>query len=539
MSVAVPGSRDQLAAKALAHLPQILMQQDRNPASPTYGCFDRAFWHYRTLDFPCGMSQEFVLPLALAWALPMPDNPYFDQPAVRAWVEAGMRFAARAAHADGACDDYYPFERAAGAAAFSLFACLEAAAITGLEADPELSDFFARRARWLAAHRESGRLSNHEAIIIACLARMSCLDAAGNWEEALAARIERLRGWQSAEGWFDEYGGADPGYLTLTLAMLADADARRPDLMLRPMIARALGFLATMIHPDGSLGGEYTSRATVNFFPHGLEAIGGWEPLALAIADRGYCRFAAGVAPAYTDDRLVGHHVWSMMLAWRDWRPERPGPLALADGLIDYQEAGLRVQASGPLRVFAGLTRGGIFRLFDGEHLLRADTGPTLALTGDRTVVTHMPGATVKQCEPEVIEVEGPMCFAKTTRLTPLRSIVLRAVMLTGGRWFPDLVRRALQTILVTSPRPAPFHFNRMLRWEAGALSVTDTITPRAGWRDVRRAGLGGFQVSITTVMSRVWEPAQLQPFEDLTDAIADLAPNEPLVITRRYAAAA
>ena len=59
-------AHDALACRALADIPKILTLQDRTPVSPTYGCFDRAYWHYRMMDFPCGMSQEFVLPLALA-----------------------------------------------------------------------------------------------------------------------------------------------------------------------------------------------------------------------------------------------------------------------------------------------------------------------------------------------------------------------------------------------------------------------------------------------------------------------------------------
>ena len=46
---------------ALPYVPRILHLLDQNPYSPNYGCFDRAFWHYRTMDFPCGMSQEMVL----------------------------------------------------------------------------------------------------------------------------------------------------------------------------------------------------------------------------------------------------------------------------------------------------------------------------------------------------------------------------------------------------------------------------------------------------------------------------------------------
>ena len=46
--------------------PKILTLQDRNAHSPTYGCFDRNFWHYKIIDFPSGMAAEFVWPLALA-----------------------------------------------------------------------------------------------------------------------------------------------------------------------------------------------------------------------------------------------------------------------------------------------------------------------------------------------------------------------------------------------------------------------------------------------------------------------------------------
>ena len=63
--------------KALEDIPKIFTLADRNPHSPTYGCFDRNYWHYKIIDFPSGMSQEFVLPLALAWEMESASNPYY------------------------------------------------------------------------------------------------------------------------------------------------------------------------------------------------------------------------------------------------------------------------------------------------------------------------------------------------------------------------------------------------------------------------------------------------------------------------------
>src|ERR1700750_616426 len=120
MSSAMPFARE-----ALAQIPKILTLQDRNAHSPTYGCFDRNFWHYKIIDFPSGMAGEFVWPLALAYSLPIEGNTYYQQTALREWIIAGLRYPAASAHPDGSCDDYFPFEKAAGAAAFSLLASIE------------------------------------------------------------------------------------------------------------------------------------------------------------------------------------------------------------------------------------------------------------------------------------------------------------------------------------------------------------------------------------------------------------------------------
>ena len=37
--------------------------------------------------------------------------------------------------------------------------------------------------------------------------------------------------------------------------------------------------------------------------------------------------------------------------------------------------------------------------------------------------------------------------------------------------------------------------------------------------------------------MARVWEPAQFQPFDDLTAEVRALGEGEPLVVVRRYEA--
>jgi hypothetical protein len=412
-----------------------LSLQDRTPVSPTFGCFDRDYWHTRVMDFPSGMYQKLVFPLALAWSLDTPGNPYRGQESIRAAVEAGIRYAARSAHKDGSCDDYFPFERAAGAAAFSLLACLEAAEIIGLTGDAEVDAFLKLRGKWLAHHQESGRLSNHEALIASCLARLA--DRFGDeWEAPMRRRLDRLLSWQSDEGWFDEYGGADPGYLTLTIAQLADLDRRRPGLDLRRPCAAAIRFLATMVHPDGSMGGEYTSRSTHNFFPHGLEIAGAgcpgrWRSAILRCARS--C--AAAIRPT---ERFEGHFITSWLLAWREWQEARPAePHRPFSGRIAYPGARLLLDERNGTRLYLATSRGGALRLFDGERLLLADTGISLSTAKGKVAVCHLEGQNAVEIEADRIRISGAMAFAKSARLTPFKSMVLRGLMITLGPLLP------------------------------------------------------------------------------------------------------
>lgn len=529
------GGRDTLAQYALARIPLILTLQDRNPHSGTYGCFDRDYWQYRMIDFPSGMAQEFVWPLALVHQLPIAGNPYRGVSAIRDWAAAGVRFAARSAHRDGSCDDYFPWERAMGAAAFSLLACAETTRLLGLE-DEEIRRFLARRADWLAEHDESGRLANHHALVVLGLTLTGRLLGSTRWQAAADRRLKTLLEWQHSEGWFPEYDGCDPGYHTLTIGCLAALrQARGPGELDEPL-RRAIGLAAELIHPDGSYGGEYGSRNTYNYFPHGFELAGPDVPDALAVNDRFTGGLAAGLGACYDDDHLVGHHTWSYLLAWEHWSATRGGGLRRSDGRTILAGAGLVIDRRGGAELYASTAKGGVFKLFRDGALAASDTGPSLRVRSGgrmRTAVAHLAGAGSVAVRPDEVTVEAPMAWAKDTTMTPVRLIVLRLVMLVLGRFFPNLIRRMLQRLLIVGRRDAPFTHRRTLAWTGGALVVRDEIAA-ADWGSVGAAGIGGAQTSTYVVMSRVFQAGQLGGWLDLTAHVRALRPGEPLVIERR-----
>ena len=308
--------------RALAFVPRLLGAVDRNPFRPTYGCFDRHYWHYRTSCFPSEMYQEAVLPLALVCTTRLPGNRWHGDRRVAELAAAGIRFAARSCHADGSCDDYYPFERALGAAVFSLQATARAYQLLALD-QPAVVDWFRRRGRWVIDHDESGRLANHQALAALGLLRVSEITGEKTFRDAADARVEKLLGWQSDEGWFEEYGGADPGYQTLSIDCLAKYRRATGDARLDEPLRRAVVFARLFVHPDHSYGGEYGSRGTYHFYPDGMELLAAEMPAAAELAEGFLRSLASGTAADFSDDRLVAHQLGNLIEAHGDWTPRR------------------------------------------------------------------------------------------------------------------------------------------------------------------------------------------------------------------------
>ncbi len=528
-------TKELFAQEALNQIPKILTLLDRNPHSPTYGCFDRNFWQYKIIDFPSGMAQEFVYPLALAYNTNIADNPFYHQEIIKDWVEAGIIYAANSAHADSSCDDYFPFERAAGAAAFSLLACIESYKILQLD-NPQIVRFLIQRANWLAHHQESGRLTNHQALIVLNLVLLSQLLKTERWQSAIEQRLEQVLSWQNPEGWFIEYEGCDPGYHTLTISCLARVYELYPENRLKDALAKAVLLATHFIHPDGSYGGEYTSRNTYNFFPHGFELVGKWLPEALNINDQFLKGLAQGLAPCYADDHIIGHHTWNYLLAWRDFVAERPPLKPRPKGRFWLQEGGILIDRRQDNELYLSLNKGGVFKLFCDGKLVASDTQFSLQVKQGKKVknaVGHLMSNYQVEIQEDEITISGSLGWAKQKQMNPLNLMILRVVMLSFGRFYPNLIRKLLQKILITGKNNAPFRFRRQLRWENGQWQVIDKLSSR-DWNDVVTAGIGCDQTSIYVVMSRTFQKGQLQRWWNLTDRVKELKVGEVLRLERK-----
>ncbi|GBD38534.1 hypothetical protein HRbin37_00785 [bacterium HR37] len=524
------------ALEAITYIPRILALVDRNPLSPTFGCFDKSYWHYKTVDFPSGMYQECVLPLALVYSFRFPGGDvYYGNERVRELVIAGIRYADRSSHRDGSTDDYYPFERALGATCFSLYACTESYMLLGLS-DGDIVRFFKKRGSWLLKHNESGRLSNHQALCALCLYNVFLVTGEEEFLEGAKKRIELVLSWQSDEGWFQEYEGADPGYQTFTIDFLAKYYKKSGDERVVEPLKKAVDFASYFIHPDGSYGGEYGSRNTFNFYPHGFEILGKVYPLATQIADR----FLLGVKNrkrAYIEDeRIFFHFVSNFLQAYLDFNECRTGSLDERGDFEKYfEKAGIYVRKENKRYCVLSLAKGGVIKVFsDGKHIY-SDNGLIAKLSNGRLAVTHHVDRYEVSIGKEKVEVSGSFGLVKLRLPTPFKFLLFRLGLLTFGRFSSNLVRRLLQRLLIVGKKSIPIWFRRTFLFEDG-LKIVDEIryiSQNKKYR-IERLFAGVDHTSIYVVMSNCYQESVLAKWIDYSSSLDELNRSGYLKIERR-----
>ena len=276
---------------ALAECWRLTSLVDRNPFSATRGSLSRTHWAWKFEDFPFPRLQEGLYALARLYALPGDDNAFFERPDVTCWIEWGLDYWISRQHANGAFDEAYPFEQCLAATAFTSFYVGHAFVYHREKLSSALQirviDALRRAGDWLLDNDEThGLLSNHLAVAVAALELIARVGGAARHSRRARQFLERILSHQSAEGWMKEYDGADIGYGTHCFFYLASYWQMTDCDDTLAALRRFAQFLAYFVHPDGTVGGEYSSRNTEFFYPAGFEILAAECPASAGIAAR-------------------------------------------------------------------------------------------------------------------------------------------------------------------------------------------------------------------------------------------------------------
>lgn len=441
-----------------AALPRVLALADRDPLSPTRGYGDRQFWAWKLIDFPNGTLQGAVNGLSALLAADA-FAPHVSRPATEAVIDDMLAATARMMRRDGSFEEALPFEQSYCVTALVLYDALCAvmrtqpptrktreAAILPLE----------KAVRFLVRRDEThGFISNHLATAAAALLRWDALsgDAAARRKAGLL--LDRIVAGQSDEGWFVEYGGADPGYQTLCMTHLADAAATTGDERLWAALERGVGFIRHFAHPDGSFGGVYGSRATRIYYPAGVETLAGRSEAARSLAGRmrGAIGAAATVPLAAIDQPnlmpLFNNYCQALLAAPEaDPKPDRETPA----GRQWFPEAGLLVDAGKAHHTVISTRKGGVvYHWRDGRLVLR-DAGLVLEDGRGRLFTSQAddPSNAIETGESGV-RVSGRLRRRAIPLSGPWKFLVLRTMALTIMRVpaVGDAVKRLIARLLV------------------------------------------------------------------------------------------
>jgi hypothetical protein len=519
-----------LRARVEAGCRRALIEQDRDPHSPTFGCFDRRYWAWKLVDYPEATFQRNVLPLL--WLLREPPAPHAElRDGVCEAVAAGLRFAARVQHPDGSFDQAFPHEHSFGATAFLLHPLVEAARALGAigALEPAASDGAARMLRRAAEHlcrhdETHGTITNH--IAGAVLSLHAASDYLG--EPRYARRADDLLGrvlaTRSPEGWFPEYDGADPGYQSLCVYYLALVLARRPSDALADALTEALAgavrFLSWFVHPDGSFAGTYGSRRTGIFYPGGVAARAACgDEVAQRISEVMLASVAAGRTPSVAEidvgnlAPLLSNYVAALdALACVPDPTERSAPLPFEceDARGDFPAAGLFVRRTRAHYVVVGASNGGVVSVFDVERRapVLLDGGYVAEEEGGRLLTTQGTGcATVGVVDAGRIALRAPFVAMRHAVPTPGRFLLLRLANLTLMRSVAvgNVVKAMLVRLLVRGGEEVSLVLERTVHVGGESVVIEDELRSDRPMR-LRRLERGRPFVAIHMASARYFE---------------------------------
>lgn len=476
----------QLTASAVQ---RALLEQDADPCSPTYGCFDRRYWGWKLVDLPEATFQRNVV--LLAWAAQR--APSAERGALLERIVAGLRFSAHIQGSDGSFDQAFPRERSFGATAFLVpelhdaYSALEQAG----GCDDRAERCLRLAAGFLCEHEEEhGLICNHLAGAVLALE----LCARRFREPRLRARadelLERVLVAQSREGWFPEYGAADPGYQTLCVHYLARVlDTRGEDPRLERALRRSSEFLSHFAHPDGSFAGEYGARRTAVVYLGGLARLARRDPLSASL----FTALAEGVvadaspSPASVDMGNLAPLASSTLqaaaeLSERGVQAGPPLPWERDELRQDFPLAGLYVRGTSSYYCVVGVSNGGVFKLFRkaDRSLLYQDSGYVGELASGGRVTTQATRI-ARPCHVEGDELRfaAPLVRLRQHLPTPSAFVALRLSSLTllRSRRAAEALKRLLVSLLVQDgSRDLRLRLRRRLRFEPSRVVVSDRL---------------------------------------------------------------
>lgn len=469
----------------------LISEQNRDPHTPAYGCFDRRYWGWKLADFPEATFQRNVYPFALLYDDAQSD--FFRNPNLREGIISGLKYAATIQHKDGSFDQAFPNEHSFGATAFLLHDLLEAYRVVREDISDDIQkcieNCLFRASEFLCSHGEHhGLISNHIAGAALSLFVSADYFQEDHFRECGESFAQVVLQYQSREGWFIEYAGADPGYQTLCIYYLSKIFRLWPTDELEDALKRAIEFVSFFAHPDGTFGGEYGSRRTSIYYPGGMAILKGHFSLADHLNREMFMSVGRGTTVNLVSvdignmAPLLSNYICALQAGEDNVNPD-PTPLPWETSNIckDFPDAGIFIRSTDYLYSILGVSNGGVLKVFDRNSgkALWDDGGYICALGNGKWITTQITDlkneSTIAARD---IELSSDFYCVLHSMPTPFRFLLLRLLNLTVMRstWLGDIVKKRLVKLLVSGKQKQAMWLERRVSFLDKKVVVRDYL---------------------------------------------------------------
>ncbi len=463
--------------------PKVLTQVDRDKHSKNYGDCDRNHWHLKIRDFSSAILQQTGLTLALLYAVDFPGNVFYKKETVREWAVSTVYYWQHIQLRDGSFNEYYPNEHGFPPTAFSLYAMCEVYRRLEIH-DEMILKAFRKTAKYLICHVEEKAYNQELASITALYSAYMVLEE--DWIlQGMNGKLDRILKLQSAEGWFPEYGGADIGYLSVSLDMLAEYYWMSKDERVIEPLNKVIDFLKYFIHPDATIGGEYASRNTIYFLPNGLQVMSnlGNETASAMLQLLYYNSQDNFYFLDAVDDRYCAHYLLhSFMRAIEKSKNIESVALDILPFGHDqehfFKEAGLLSHTIEGVYMIIGASKGGVCRVFKNNKNCFDDYGYRVKLAEGKVAATNWQSADYQiKYEDSKIEISGYMNLVTQKVATPIMLLGLRAVSAVLGNRIIGMLKK----LIILVDKKTDIKFIRSITIGKDRLVIDDHIlSPRS-----------------------------------------------------------
>lgn len=343
---------------------------DRDEDSPTYGSFDRNFWHYKVTDYNSDILQQGTYTLIALYKREIPNN--YSKKRIKNLIIASTNFIFDSFKKRGFFNEYYPNEMGYPPIAF----------LSNLLGDIffEFPDFF-----------ENKKFKNNYINLNIYLSKLDEKQAANQYSMALSGLYKFLNFFpeyknkteielhkkkflslQSDEGWFYEYGGFDLGYLSITLESLVNIYEITNDKDFLISINLIISFYSKIIDKNGKFPYTLNSRNTEYILPFGFIKASKFNKNSEALFYFMFKDFSnfSNFANS-TDDRYISHYIFaSIVKSLPDLKNKRKIKKFTFKKDVFFKKAGIikKYVHEKNKTIYIGLFKGGILRIHNHEN---------------------------------------------------------------------------------------------------------------------------------------------------------------------------